>query len=500
MLTKELLQVTKRRPNIRPVYREIDEYRDVAERVITAYEEGKRRKEIQDACADLETHDMFKFVRGLSTLMERRSIFEQQAPVDPRELRRALFERGYVADSDERAAAVADIADAFDITEDGIKDGFWADLERNEVLVDAAQPAPDELIKQYNLSLTQTLLFDAHELRFNVSGNFQEIFGLITYLGLMYTVDEDKTVHVTGPASLLKRTRKYGTTLAKLVPAITAADEWRIEADVETEVGGEQRVYQFELTDEQESLFPESSTDVAYDSAVEKDFAERLRSVTKGWTINREPTILRAGTTVMIPDFSFERNGQEFYLEVVGFWTPEYLEEKITKVRNLDEEDIPLMIAVDESLNCTEQDFAGADEVIFYDKQIPVKPVVDRMKQIAEEQVATDYEQLMQRDQTAPDERVRVADTAAKWETDEQAAQRYLEEQADGIVSSGTYLPPDILDEIRERIDTLDDRSFAAVQDILAEYDAGNDVLDHIGYTISWNGLSEADAVVEKKE
>jgi predicted nuclease of restriction endonuclease-like RecB superfamily len=45
-----------------------------------------------------------------------------------------------------------------------------------------------------------------------------------------------------------------------------------------------------------------------------------------GWTLRREPEPLIAGTHVMMADLAFERDGMRVYLEVVGFWTPEYLE------------------------------------------------------------------------------------------------------------------------------------------------------------------------------
>jgi len=36
---------------------------------------------------------------------------------------------------------------------------------------------------------------------------------------------------------------------------------------------------------------------------------------------------------VFIPDFGFEKNGVKAYLEVVGFWTDEYLQKKLGKLR-----------------------------------------------------------------------------------------------------------------------------------------------------------------------
>ncbi len=501
MLTKELLQVDKRKPHIMPVYRDIGEYRTVAASVIDAFQEGRARAEIEETTDVLETHDTFKFVRGLVKLLERQSTFEQQSPIPPAELRQALYERGYVVGDAERDRVIAEVAEEYGIDESTVDDVFWADREEHEILVSVPAIDADELIRQYNLSLTQTLLFDAHELRFTVSGNYQEIFGMITYLGLMYTVDEDLTVHVTGPAALFKKTRKYGTTLAKLVPSIMKADDWSIEADVETEVSGEERVYQFELDDGDGAMFPDASADVSFDSEIERDFVQRLRAVVDDWEITREPTILRTDRGVMVPDFSFVWQGHELFLEIVGFWTPEYLEEKLAKIQSIETaEDTPLFIAVNESLNCTKKDFPDEDRVIFYDKQVPIEPIVNKMRQIEQEHREQDYEALLEQEPVVPEEQATVQDVAVEWNVDEDTAASYIEQHGSGVVSAGTYLPPEAVEEIRERLAELDDMSLDRVQSVLDEYGAGNDILDDLGYTIQWTSLDQSSAVVKRKE
>jgi predicted nuclease of restriction endonuclease-like RecB superfamily len=497
MLTKELLEVRKYRPNINPVYREIDEYRDVTAQVIEAYQPDRTRGDIEEAVSDLETHDTFKLVRGLSKLLDRRSTFERDAPVSPTRLRAAAFQRGYVTNTAEREAVLQELADAFDLTREEVESGLWSDREENEILVEAADVAPTDLLKQYNLSLTQTLLFDALELEFTASENFQRIFGLIKYLGLMYTVDEDLTVTVTGPAALLKKTRKYGTTLAKLVPSIMRADEWELSAQVETEVSNERRVYEFSLDSDQADLFPESALEESYDSDVERDFAARIEALADGWTITREPTILRANDHVMIPDFGFERDGHEFYLEVVGFWTPEYLEEKIEKVRAVENEQ-PLVLAVNEQLNCTKEDFEEADEVFFYDQQIPVKPVVKRLKAIEAEIVATDLDTLGDRSLTVDDEPIAIDEIATIHDVETAAVEQYLSQNRHGIVSSGTYLPEAAFEELTEKIDELEGRKLSDINPVLAEYGVGQDVLEKLGYTVHYVSLDQDEATIAK--
>ncbi|MFB6362068.1 MAG: DUF790 family protein [Halobacteriales archaeon] len=472
MLTKDLLEVTKYKPNITPVYREIDEYADVAARVIEAYQPGLTRGEIDEAVAELETHDTFKLVRGLSKLIERRSTFEQDTVVPPSQLRDAAFQRGYVTSRDERATVLGELADEFDLTIEEVEAGLWADREENEVLVSTPEIDPEELLRQYNLSLTQTLLFDALELEFTASGNFQQIFGLMGYLGLMYTVDSELNISVTGPAALFKKTRKYGTTLARLVPSIMQAEEWSLSAQVETEVSNERRVYEFTVDSSQAHLFPDSAVEESFDSEVERDFAVRIDALADGWTVTREPTILRANNRVMIPDFSFERDGEEFYLEVVGFWTPEYLEEKIEKVRAVETEK-PLLLAVNETLNCTKEDFEGADQVFFYDSQIPVKPVVERLNRIESRLIRRGLETLEEQNLELPAEPVDIAALASEQAVEPSAMREYLTESFPGIVSTGTYLPPSIIEELQKKIDSLESTQLSDVNPLLEEYGIG---------------------------
>jgi predicted nuclease of restriction endonuclease-like RecB superfamily len=507
MLTKDLLEVTKRKPNITPQYRDLDEYRPAAEQVIETYEPGRTRAEIEAAVSDLETHDTFKLVRGLSKLLDRRSEFEHRAPEPPQRLREAVFERGFVTDDSERGTVIEQVARDHDLEAAAVETSLWADRESEAVLVTPPEIGPLELLQQYNLSLTQTLLFDAQELEFTASDNYQEIFGLIGYLGLMYRVDDDLAVTVTGPASLFSKTRKYGTTLAKLIPAIMKAEEWSITAQVETEVSDETRIYEFDLDDSQESLFPERTAVDSFDSEVERDFATRINSLADGWTVEREPTILRTGTSVMIPDFAFTRErfaeGEPaFYLEVVGFWTPEYLAEKLEKVRIVESEH-PLMLAVNETLNCTEGDFeeTNADAVFFYDDQIPVRPVVSRLNAIDEQHVQRDLEQLRSKGLEVPDDRVvSLEELAAEHQMEPAAVERYIQEQDGntGIISNARYAPPAVLEAIEDAVDGLESPTLADVNPILDRYGLAQNALEALGYTIAYQTLDQTEATLTK--
>jgi hypothetical protein len=113
---------------------------------------------------------------------------------------------------------------------------------------------------------------------------------------------------------------------------------------------------------------------------VEERFAKSFLSYNSEWVLRREPEPLIAGTHVLIPDFSFEKYGTKVYLEVVGFWTSEYLERKIGKLSSI--ANVDLIIAADEDLTCSKLERLKTKAlVIYYKKDVPMKPIIDHLKE-----------------------------------------------------------------------------------------------------------------------
>jgi predicted nuclease of restriction endonuclease-like RecB superfamily len=76
-------------------------------------------------------------------------------------------------------------------------------------------------------------------------------------------------------------------------------------------------------------------------------------------------------------DFALEHpDGRRALLETVGFWTPEYLDEKLAKIRSADRDN--LLVAVSERLACSADDFDGtSDRLLWFKSGIHVYDVVD---------------------------------------------------------------------------------------------------------------------------
>jgi predicted nuclease of restriction endonuclease-like RecB superfamily len=130
-----------------------------------------------------------------------------------------------------------------------------------------------------------------------------------------------------------------------------------------------------------------------YDSTTEEKFARSFISYGTGWTLRREPEPLIAGTHVLIPDFRFEKDGMKVYLEVVGFWTPEYLARKINKLNSI--AGVDMIVAADESLACSKLDrLKGKALVIYYKREVPMKPIVDHLREREGSVVSKQVEKL----------------------------------------------------------------------------------------------------------
>lgn len=86
-----------------------------------------------------------------------------------------------------------------------------------------------------------------------------------------------------------------------------------------------------------------------FESSLEETFAGKFGPSRGGWRLAREAAILEAGEALVVPDFVFtHEDGTEVAMEIVGYWTPEYLAEKLTKYAQV--RDVSLIVAARKDL------------------------------------------------------------------------------------------------------------------------------------------------------
>ena len=506
MLRKELLRVSRAGGGYRPQFAG-REARPLAARVIGTYQGhvGERRERLDAAIEDLEREsDDFKLVRGFAALLDREAVFETRAPIPPERTRRVAFERAEavgVATEDDRTRALAAAADRLGVAPDDVEQSLYADREPNQYLASVESPwGPDELLDRYNLSLAQTALFDATEMRIR-STEPRELVSTVKRLGLLYELrrtDDGRELVVTGPDALFGRTRRYGTAFARLLSTVARAPEWRLSATVDDR--GTERELELETGD----VLPPTGEPIAeptYDSGVEADFAARFEALDRPWTLRREPEPLEVETSVMIPDFAFDYDHAPFrvFFEVMGFWTPSYVDKKLDQLAAV--EDVELVVAVDESLgldpeSSTEQrtetgdataEVAARDHrVIPYSGTVRVKDVVDTLREYETDLIAREVERVPE--EIVPDATVvSLADLAADYGVSVAA----VEDNAfpDHRLVGRTLVRPDVLEEIDDELEP--GMTLSAVEAVIESrgLSDASAVLSALEYRIEWEGL-----------
>jgi uncharacterized protein len=369
----------------------------LATSMIEEFDESCRKKDkkrlVLDRLALIENdHGDFKLVRGLSTLLERRSTFvraNEKEPLkdigyagvsaEPHVIRRRLFEessrQNFALTTSKREEIIRAVASNLRVTERQIANQMWSDLDENLVLEKFETMTPTSLVAWYNLAVMQMLMFYCTTLETTVYGgtDWKRVLRGVKKLGLMYNLRKQRSsdeitrrgnddlnydndtifCSIEGPLSILKMTDVYGAAIAKLLPAITSSGSWALKAWImRKSLSTGPKLYEFQMSKEDAppllSMSSYSRSDKApdsaslatsktlFDSSVEEKFAKKFKQTGSPWTLIREPQpiILDSGEA-FIPDFMFERYGHRVYLEIVGFWTSEYIEKKTRKLKQV---------------------------------------------------------------------------------------------------------------------------------------------------------------------
>ena len=347
---------------------------------------GKTISELKKSLEDLEVELCnlykihYKLYRGLLTILLRRvKTAKPKTPLNPIAVRVMLFKasnmmfKGAALTDNERQRVIEYVARDLGIPTSEVERCFDAVYEENEVIEGFEDVDSETLLKQYNLSLTQTLLFKS--LKLNIESHItgseaKRLLWNVKKLGLLYFAEEIANglrISIDGPASIIRSVERYGTLIAKLIPYIVGLKSWIIEA----EIRGKKRNYKFTLTSSQKRLFPHFElVGEAYDSSLEEDFAKRFNSLNLEWKLVREPEPLVVNGSIFIPDFAALMDDVKIYIEIVGFWTPEYLKRKIEKLRMV--KGVSMIVAADESLSCSSIANIPHEVVLFKNRLSPV--------------------------------------------------------------------------------------------------------------------------------
>lgn len=264
---------------------------------------------------------------------------------------------------------------------------LFADLIENQVL-ETFHGYPDglALLSRYNVAQTQCVFFDAVQMTVVARQDYKQILRYAKLARLMIRItkrSDHYCFELDGPASVLRSTHRYGIAMARFLPGLLACRGWDLKAILRSTPYRPQ--ISFELDDACGLTSPVVVAN-EFDSSVEKCFAMEWNQLGQSeWRLERETEILHQGQKVFFPDFVFvHRDGLRIMMEIVGFWTPEYLRYKCEVLKHF--RDQPIFLAIAHSISVSKKEPSAPlfeHPAIYYKEHIKMDAVIgilDRMR------------------------------------------------------------------------------------------------------------------------
>jgi predicted nuclease of restriction endonuclease-like RecB superfamily len=278
----------------------------------------------------------------------------EQACVPPRRARAALFLAGarHPGRPDD---AWAEAAGSLGVTAADLDASLFADLRDERRLASLPDSlTPQEAALHVNLAIARALLFRSTAIRLEILGNARAVVRHARLRGLICALESTGSgdgcvLDVSGPFSLFRRTLLYGSALGAVLPLLPWCSRFSLSA--ECVLDGETAVLHLRSGD---PLFP-SAEPRRHDSRLEERFERDFARAARDWDLVREP-------------------GRRFLLEIVGFWTPEYLAKKLAGLRAAGLSD--LILCIDARLNCAAADPPDSARVVRFKRRIAVADVL----------------------------------------------------------------------------------------------------------------------------
>jgi predicted nuclease of restriction endonuclease-like RecB superfamily len=313
-------------------------------------------------------------------VMDRICLPNTRSPLPPPNAREAVF--CAAADRRARGEALRDAAAATGVKPDELLSAMFADLPDEKLLPPPpADLNPVTLALRANLALVGSWFARATRVEIALAGNARDIVRYALLRGLLCVVRGDPNgsdglvLEISGPLSLFRSTLVYGRTLASLVPRLAHCDRFELQAFCV--VNGQQTVICVRSGD---PIFP-SDPPRRFDSKLEQRFVRDFGKAAPDWNIVREPAPIEADGTLIFPDFELvhRRNErQRAWLEIIGFWTPTYLTDKLRRLRAARLE--RLILCIDASLNCGDRELPGAACIVRFKRRIDPRLVLDLLE------------------------------------------------------------------------------------------------------------------------
>jgi uncharacterized protein len=371
-------------------------YLAYAQRMLQVYQRGIGRprrelhREIENICAALEDCPSRR-ITAFCKLLDEVSLYDTDKRGAAARLRQRVFslaapmhplvscDEGIFSQNE--AAAKQTIAQQLGMTWDEIDRRLFADvIEFQRLRQFTGYPDGSDLLSRYNVAQTQAALYRAEHLVVWSCYDHKTILRYAKLARLMHSItrqsDGTYLFRFDGPASVLRQSTRYGVAMARLLPGLLSCRDWRAVAKLRGRRG---RYYRLELSS-QDGLRSPVVPPSQFDSDLEASFYEAWGAGPRdGWHLHRESDLLLSGQTVFTPDFTLvHEGGRRVLLEIIGYWTPEYLLSKAKTIAGFDQH--PILLAVNEQTRFNLP--KGFAEPIVFKKSLKPEHVLARLTEL----------------------------------------------------------------------------------------------------------------------
>ena len=368
-------------------------YMDYAEKMLRVYRNGignQRRslhRQIEALFAD-EPGCPIRRIQAFCKLLDDASVFQADPSGEAAKLRVEVFSRAVrlhplVQQPDRlfehgQQQVKAQLADELGTTWEAIEQALYADViafQQIEGFEGCSDPGA--LLSRYNVAQLQACLYRAQSMTVVATGDLKTILRYAKLARLLHEIERlgpsKYRILFSGPASVLRESHRYGVNFAKFLPALLACKGWKMSAIVQTPWGGSAKL---DICD-RDGFTSHLPSPQEFDSALEESFAHKFGQERDGWRLIREGDILYDRQRTFVPDFTFRHHdGTEAFLEIVGFWTPEYLAHKREVLRQFRQPGM-LMAVPEKSL----RDGASiAENILVYKTAIRIGPLMKALE------------------------------------------------------------------------------------------------------------------------
>jgi len=289
-----------------------------------------------------ETQQARKLTRGLAKLIEDASEFEQGDPELAAELRKRLFL--CATDARGRATTEERIWDRSEVVQRVCQENGWdvatldermyADLPGAQRLLRVPKWSAQQLFEHYDRARVQAVLLRAVQVRVRYARTstvaLRELFRQMKFRQLLHQSQREGEaglrLTIDGPMTLFESATKYGLQLALLLPALSAAGPFELEADVRwgKTRGALQFAYKSKRLPEQPHDLTSAEEQLAATDEVQLLLTDLERLA--GPFVAKVATTLidLPGVGICVPDITFierDRPERRVHFEMLGYWS-----------------------------------------------------------------------------------------------------------------------------------------------------------------------------------